>query len=262
MKIAYIGIDLFFTALKSLVECGCEIAEIFTCKTDNKTEFNLKIIDYAKKNNIPYQLTRITKEDIGRLKEKGCEFAVCAGYYYRIPADTGFPIVNIHPSLLPVGRGSWPMPQTILKGLEKSGVTVHKIAEGFDTGDILIQREFELEKSETLVSFMDKVYSLIPELIKELTGKFEYLWNNAVPQTGGDYWVSPCREDMTVTREMSAEEADRILRAFLGCECYYEDKEIIGGRAFEGLPIDEDLPLKNGYIKADYISSNDLTKKP
>ena len=165
MKIAYIGIDLFFDALLHLEELGCEIAEIFTCNTDNVTEFNVKILEFADIHNIHCKTERITREDIERLKDKGCDFAVCAGYYFRIPADSDFPVVNIHPSLLPIGRGSWPMPQTILRGMEKSGVTIHKIAEGFDTGDVLLQREFALEKNETLVSFMEKVYALLPEML-------------------------------------------------------------------------------------------------
>lgn len=250
MKIAYIGIDLFFPALESLEKNGCEIVEIFTCETDNKTEFNLKIREYAELNNIPCQMSRITKTDIERIRQKGCEFAVCAGYYFRIPTDTNFPIVNIHPSLLPVGRGSWPMPQTILRGLKKSGVTVHKIAEGFDTGDILLQREFVVDEAETLVSFMNKVYGLIPGMMKALTDDFGNLWDNAIPQSGDEYWEAPKREEMTVTRDMSVEEADRILRAFLGYECYYEDEfEIVGGRAYFGESKEkESLPVKDGYI--------------
>ncbi len=251
MKIAYIGIDLFFPALESLVNCGCEIVEIFSCKTDNKTEFNLKICEFAEKNNIPCQLTRITSQDIERLKEKDCKAAVCAGYYFKIPADSGLPIVNIHPSLLPQGRGAWPMPQTILKGLEKSGVTVHKIAEGFDTGDILLQREFCVDSMETLVSFMEKVYALIPFMMDELVRDFDDLWENAVPQKDGVYWEAPVREDMTVKADMTAAEADEILRAFLGYECFYEGEgvfEIIGGRAYKGKCSENCLPLKDGYI--------------
>lgn len=254
MKIAYIGIDLFFNTLESLDRLGCEIGEIFTCKTDNVTEFNIKIRDFAKERRIPCKLTRITVEDIERLRNEKFDFAVCAGYYFKIPADTGFPIVNIHPSLLPVGRGSWPMPRTILKGMKKSGVTVHKIAEGFDTGDILMQKEFELTVSETLETFMDKVYTLIPDMIAELVQNFDRLYAGATPQGDGDYWEAPTDADMTVTADMTAEQADQILRAFLGYECIYKGKErsckIIGGRAHKGTATVNDniLPVRDGYI--------------
>lgn len=254
MKIAYIGIDLFFTALENLEKFGCEIGEIFTCETDNITEFNIEICNYAKKHNIPCKMTRITTEDIRRLKNEQYDFAICAGYYFKIPADTGFPIINIHPSLLPVGRGSWPMPQTILKGMKKSGVTIHKIAEGFDTGDILLQREFNLTEDETLVSFMGKVYALIPQMLSELVQNFDKLYAKAIPQSEADYWVAPTDEDMTVTQDMTADTADLILRAFLGYECIYQGNgkncKIIGGRAHTGTAAEKDntLPIKDGYI--------------
>ncbi len=254
MKIAYIGIDLFFEALCSLERCGCEIVELFSCETDNKTEFNVKICDFAKKKNIPCQLTRITRDDIKRLKEKGCTMAVCGGYYFKIPWDTDLPIVNIHPTLLPVGRGPWPMPQIILKGMKKSGVTVHKIAESFDSGDILLQREFEVSPDETLETYMKKTEELLPEMIETLLKSFDALWENAKPQADSPYWSAPLTEDFTVRYDMKAEDADKILRAFLGYECIYQGEnkkfEIIGGRAqVGGIQDNQCLPLKDGYIR-------------
>lgn len=254
LRIAYIGIDLFFDALKALDDLGCEFAEIFTCETDNKTEFNLKICEFARKNQIPCQMSRITEVDIERLKRNGVKFAVCGGYYFKIPWDTDFPIVNIHPSLLPVGRGAWPMPQTILRGYKKSGVTVHKIAEEFDAGDILLQREFELDAEETHQSFMEKVCSLIPSMMKTLAENFDGLYKNAKSQVVGEYWEAPTTEDFTVNENMTVCEADHVLRAFLGYECIYEGRsgkfEIIGGRAKRGTP-KNDLILKDGYIEAE-----------
>ena len=44
------------------------------------------------------------------MRQAGCELLLCAGYYYRVPVTDAFPMVNFHPSPLPVGRGAWPMP--------------------------------------------------------------------------------------------------------------------------------------------------------
>lgn len=254
LKIAYIGIDLFFDALKALVDSGCEIAEIFTCETDNKTEFNIKICEFARENHIPCKMSRITEGDIERLKNKGIKFAVCGGYYFKIPWNTDFPIVNIHPSLLPVGRGAWPMPQTILRGYKKSGVTVHKIAEEFDAGDILLQREFELDAEETHQSFMEKVCALVTPMMRELAENFDELYKTAKPQVLGEYWEAPTPSDFTINENMTVCEADRILKAFLGYECIYKGSrgtfEIVGGRAEKGTP-KNDLILKDGYIEAE-----------
>ncbi len=254
MKIAYIGIDLFYEALLTLDSLGCEIMEVFTCQVDNKTEFNEKVLEFAKEKNIPTHLTRITKEDIERLLKNGCKAAVCGGYYFKIPADTGLPIVNIHPSLLPIGRGPWPMAQSILWGHKKSGVTLHKIAEGFDEGDIILQKEFLIDEDETHKTFMEKANALLPEMLENLMTNFDTLYQNALPQKGGEYWENPTEKDFTVTKDMSVKEADLILRAFYGYECIYDrgnkKNVIIGGRAVKGnIPKDCEYPLVDGYIK-------------
>ncbi len=251
MKIAYIGIDLFYPALEILSKM-CEIEEIFTCETDNETEFNVKVINFAEKNNIPYTKNRITKNDIERLIEKGCDAAICAGYYFKIPVVSGFPIVNIHPSLLPVGRGSWPMPQTILRGFKTSGVTIHKIAEGFDTGDILLQERFSLGKYENHTSFMEKAYKLLPMMLKALVENFDALYENAIPQSEEEYWEAPTEEDYTIDKDTSFEKADLILRAFLGYDCIYKkgnEKHIIrNAKAVRGENSGKAFKIQGGYI--------------
>ena len=250
MKIAYIGLDLFYPALKKLHSLGLEIVEIFTCDVDNVCEFNTEICDFARLNNIPCQMTKITAEDIDRLLDKGCDWAICGGYYFKIPHDTALPIVNIHPSLLPLGRGSWPMAQSILWKHKKSGVTIHKIAQGFDTGDILLQREFSLDADETHQTFMEKANITLEGMVAELAEKFDFLYKNAVPQQSGEYWKAPTESDYTVTPDMAVEEADLILRAFYGYECIYDDGQtkttIIGYRAYSG---DGEMKIKNGYLK-------------
>ena len=259
MKIAYIGLDLFYTALETLEDLGCEIVEIFTCKTDNVTEFNLKITEFAKVRGIPCQLSRITSADIDRLLGKGCKMAVCGGYYYKIPADTKLPIVNIHPSLLPIGRGSWPMAMSILRGDKKSGVTIHKIAEGFDAGDILLQREFALDERDTHKSFMDKANGLLPEMLAALVGNFDSLYASAMPQNDGEYWDMPTEDMYTVTSDMTVEEADLIFRAFYGYECIYknngETTVLIGARAVKGSSVDAQYLLKDGYVAVNQVKS-------
>lgn len=258
MKIAYIGIDLFYTALETVSNLGCEILEIFTCEVDNVTEFNHKICNFAEVNKIPCQRTRITKSDIERLVVKGCQMALCGGYYYKIPWDTPLPIVNIHPSLLPIGRGSWPMAQAILWGHKKSGVTIHKIAEGFDTGDILLQKKFDIAEDENHKTFMSKANALLPDMLEVLVGDFDRVLGLATPQGEGEYWEAPKDLDYTVTSEMTVKEADLILRAFYGYECIYKSNSkqttILGGRAVKCDKTEgTNFPLADGYIKIEKL---------
>lgn len=288
MKIAYAGIDLFYPALETIISQGCEIIKIYTCETDNETEFNLQVIDAARRQGIDWTTQRMTPADISWLKAQGCEAFICAGYYYRIPVDPVLPMVNIHPSLLPVGRGSWPMPVTILKGLNISGVTIHKMAEAFDTGDILLQQDFAVSEDETLETFMAKVHGLLPGMVRQLLGDFDRLYANARPQGNGEYWPAPQTRDWTITEAMTPAQADRILRAFYGYDCIYE----AGGRTWrllrgrlimpgaadaagtpgngclpgvDGAPAQPrdngrrresgtcDLPFRDGFIRAEYV---------
>lgn len=258
MKIAYVGIDLLSKALFELRENGCEIIKIFTCKTDNVTEFNVKIIDFARKNNIPYTLDRITSEDIKGLNEQGCDALICGGYYHLIPTDNDLPMVNIHPTLLPIGRGSWPMPIIIMNKYKKSGVTFHKMSERFDEGDIILQKEFELAVDENHQSYMEKVDKLIPDMISELTKNFIGLYDNARLQTAGEYWELPDKSMYTVNSDMDYEQVELILRAFYGYECYYVngDKtyELIGAQVVRTKNVDGIYyPVKGGYIKSPIV---------
>ena len=224
MKIAYIGIDLFLPALEFLKKINCEVLEIFSCPTDNFTEFNTGIINFAKQYNIPYKLEKISENDFERLYNKGCEAVICAGYYYKIPVYKKIPSVNIHPSLLPYGRGSWPMPYEILLDNRKSGVTIHKISSALDEGDILLQRDFLLSENENHDTFMEKVYNLLPELLNKLILNFDKLYASATPQAGNVvYFPLPDKKMYTVNRDTDIITADKLFRAFYGYECYYNE---------------------------------------
>ena len=57
--------------------------------------------------------------------------------------------VNVHPSLLPCHRGANPFYWVIQRGDARTGITIHLIDEGIDTGDVLAQEEIEIEPGET-----------------------------------------------------------------------------------------------------------------
>ncbi len=254
MKIAYIGIDLFLPALQILLQNGCELVELFTCETDDLTEFHHGVASLAKQKRVPYTTRRISVSDFERLQSLGCDAVICAGYYYKIPVYPALPTVNIHPSLLPYGRGGWPMPWDILQKREYSGVSIHKIAEGFDTGDILLQKSFALDETETLETFMQKVYACLPNMLSELLAHFDALYANARPQGEGVYLPMPRKEEYTVSRQTPFELAERIFRAFYGYDCYYRTEStefrLIRALASKERPNDAKLlsfPIQGGY---------------
>lgn len=257
MKIAYAGFDLFYPALEALHQNGCEIVKIFSCRVDNVTEFNTRVTEFANTHNIPITYEKITPHDLAELKNSGVDALFCAAYYYRMPILSGFKMINIHPSLLPIGRGAWPMPVCILNDYKTSGVTLHKMAEDFDTGDIIMQKEFALAPDENLDSFMGKIYALLPDMIKKLVSNLDYYWDNAKAQGEGEYWTAPDERDYIITPDTDYYAASKILRAFYGFYVIYNDGEkehrLLRHLAQKGENKDAKYKVRGGYLEALHI---------
>ena len=65
--------------------------------------------------------------------------------------------IGMHPTLLPEGRGRAPIPWAIIKNLKVTGVTLFKINEKVDKGDIFLQRKIRIYKNETATTLYRKV---------------------------------------------------------------------------------------------------------
>ncbi len=259
LNVAFAGFDLFDVALESLLSEKCNIQEIFTCHVDGEFETNSHVIQIAKQLKIPCHLEPVSKNDLERLKSNGCDLFLSAGYYHKFPVVDGISMVNIHPSLLPEGRGAWPLPVMILNGIKYAGVSFHRIRNQFDTGEILLQEKFLIEKNDTLEDVTQKVRDKIPHMISVLCENLDQLYEKAKQQTGGSYWKCPKEEEWSIHQDMNVEEADRILRAFYGFGCIYEKEgkrwQIVKGRAFldhSDMILEDNyiFPLKNGWIFA------------
>lgn len=214
MKAAYFGIDGLRSCLALLEQRGWEITAIFTIK-DNDYDHSLRICQFAKARGIPLHTDRATPEDIRELERAGVTLSVTAGYPWKIPLSDTIMQVNLHPAYLPVGRGPWPMPVSILKNIP-SGMTLHKLAAELDQGDILLQEEIPLAQGENLVSLSEKIAEAAPRLLGAFLNNPEEYWRNGKAQTEGEYWPEPGDEDRFISPADTMEKADRILRAFLG----------------------------------------------
>lgn len=76
-------------------------------------------------------------------------------------------IINLHISYLPWNRGSDPNFWSFVENTPK-GVTIHKVAKGLDTGDIIYQKQLHFEdENETFQSSYNKLQFEIEKLFKE-----------------------------------------------------------------------------------------------
>jgi phosphoribosylglycinamide formyltransferase-1 len=107
------------------------------------------------------------------LEERGVRLVVLAGYMHLLTAGflARFPerVVNVHPSLLPRFPGVRPIEDALAAGVETTGVTIHLVDEGVDSGPILRQRPVPVEPRETLLDRIHAVeHELLPEVVEEL----------------------------------------------------------------------------------------------
>ena len=107
------------------------------------------------------------------LAGRGVRLVVCAGYMHLLtPAFLDrFPqrIVNVHPSLLPTFPGTRAIEDALAAGVDVTGVTVHLVDSGVDTGPVLEQAPVPVEPRATLEARIHAVeHQLLPKVVREL----------------------------------------------------------------------------------------------
>ena len=107
------------------------------------------------------------------LEEHEVELVVLAGYMHLVtrPFLVRFPnrVVNVHPSLLPAFPGLHAIEQAIAAGVQETGVTVHLVDEGLDTGPVLRQEAISVAPVDTLEERIHAVeHRLLPEVVRSL----------------------------------------------------------------------------------------------
>jgi phosphoribosylglycinamide formyltransferase 1 len=110
------------------------------------------------------------------LAERGVDLVVLAGFMQLLtPAFLArFPgrVVNVHPSPLPRFPGLRAIEQALAAGVPETGVTVHVVDEGIDSGPILAQELVAIEPRETLEQRIHDVeHALLPKVVRELCAR-------------------------------------------------------------------------------------------
>jgi phosphoribosylglycinamide formyltransferase 1 len=164
------------TNLQALIDAGLPVSAVASNRRDAPA------LDRARRAGIPAATFSLDchadreERDLVLatwLEEHGVELVVLAGYMHVLtpPFLDRFPgrVVNVHPSLLPAFAGLDAIARAVAAGVETTGVTVHLVDEGVDTGPVLRQEEVSVEPRETLEERIHALeHRLLPEVVAEL----------------------------------------------------------------------------------------------
>lgn len=125
-----------------------------------------------------------------------------------------FGCLNLHPSLLPAYRGPTPIFWICRNGERETGVTLHYLDQGIDSGDVVAQAQFSLLDglTETAITDLSASYGA-----KLLLKAIQALPHNRLPrysqsEADSSYYPSPSSKDMIISTSWSAQRAFNFLR--------------------------------------------------
>lgn len=168
MRVVFMGTpDFSVGTLRALVEAGHQVVGVFTQpdkpKGRGKAMQPTPVKEAAWELGLDvYQPRRIREpENVQLLKALNPEVIVVVAFGQIIPTPilelAPYGCINVHASLLPKYRGAAPIQWAVIDGEEISGVTIMRMNEGLDTGDMISKVIVPIEKNETGGSLFDKL---------------------------------------------------------------------------------------------------------
>ncbi len=157
--------------LTKLVEDGYEVMAVVVNNeiSASRNRRELEIADVAARYEIPVLAPKKPSDSIDQLKSYTADVGVLVAYGRIVPQSLIdiFPagIVNIHPSLLPLHRGSTPIESVLLSGERKTGVSLMRLSSVMDAGDVYAYSELALHGRETKQELADTLLDLGSEML-------------------------------------------------------------------------------------------------
>lgn len=233
MKLVFMGTPDFAVApLEALCKAGHEVVAVFT-QPDKPKGRKMKLVPTPVKQAAmlreitvwqPASLRRgeDAENSLRTLQDIAPDCIVVAAYGQILPKAIldlpKFGCLNIHASLLPKYRGAAPIQHVILNGENETGVTIMQMAEGLDTGDMLLKGTLPIGENETAGELHDRLSALGAGLILDALQGLEN--GTLVPEVQDDSlscYASMITKDMSALRfDRPAQELHRVICALTG----------------------------------------------
>jgi methionyl-tRNA formyltransferase len=219
MRIVFFGEDAFSViVLDSIIKSGHQVVGAY-CPIYNNTIYT-RLQGLCERNLISFErISDFTDSHlIERLKTLQIDLIVVCHFQKILKRELiELPMlgsINLHPSLLPLYRGMAPQHWPIINGDSETGITVHFIDDGVDTGDIILQKKISIGEDTyvfDLQNQMKEIYATIVidaiEIIESKNGKYF-----KQSDLTGSYYGRLKKSDCTITEEMSIKDAYNLIR--------------------------------------------------
>ena len=219
-RVLFIGIpDMAYVCLDGLLQAGVNIVGVMGPKKTHGTYDSFKRFALSRNMNFIEWDDLKASMLIDYIKSLDVDVAVVSSFNYKIPKElleaTKAGFINIHPSLLPKYRGGNPYSTVIMNGEKETGVTLHFMDEGFDTGDIIVQKAVQIAPLETMGTLFNRLNFLGMQMLVAVLAQFEKGDLPRYKQPEGKFieGKSIKDNDLFIDYSKSAIEVDRFIRA-------------------------------------------------
>ena len=223
MKIVFMGTpDFAVPSLQALLDAGHEVCAVYT--QPDKPQGRKQVLtappvkELALQRGIPvYQpATLKNEEEQAKLRALAPEVIIVVAYGKLLPkAVLDIPprgCINVHGSLLPRWRGAAPIQWSVIAGDQKAGVTTMQMAEGLDTGDMLLTYETEIGARETAGELFDRLAQAGAALLVETLEKLDSITPRPQDDSQSCYAHMLDKQMAVIDWTKSAHEIDCLIR--------------------------------------------------
>ncbi|PIQ48631.1 MAG: hypothetical protein COW03_09145 [Cytophagales bacterium CG12_big_fil_rev_8_21_14_0_65_40_12] len=198
----------------------------------------------------PESIVKTTEIDAKNLEvSTDCQVLISAGYPYKINLlENGVEALNIHFGPLPESRGPDPLFWTLKQGKKIAYVSIHKISENFDQGELLLQKGHVIMPGENYGLLYSRLGSLlVPMVLEILSSDFK-----GTPQDSdnGMYYSKPTETDLRIDWNL---DATKIVNLVNACNPrYHGAATTMNGtmvRVFEANPIPDNFIPNTRQLK-------------
>lgn len=223
MRIVFMGTpDFAVPSLQALIDAGHDVCAVYT--QPDKPQGRKQILTappvktLALEHDIPVFQPNTLKNEVeqARLRELAPEVIIVVAYGKLLPkAVLDIPphgCINVHGSLLPRWRGAAPIQWAVIAGDEMAGVTTMQMAEGLDTGDMLLTYETKVGEKETAGELFDRLAQSGAELLIQTLVKLDEITPRPQDDAQSCYAHMLDKQMAVIDWSKSAHEIDCLIR--------------------------------------------------